>query len=279
MDPALLDVLLLTGLVLDTVQVAVLSHMLLDLRHEVVALLVVDLAPPTKVVEAIVAVLQLATILDTAHTAHLVHKVDRHIADVDDAAVGTQHTAGLGNNGSRVGVVKHPGVGAVLLHVVENLDDATDGAHAVGDAAGAAGLLANAAVLEGDLLVELTHGVQANADVGKDKVGTGESGLGIGGVVELNLGSVLVEVDFAGLGHGLLALGVVVVERHLVDREAVALFEQHQGDTRSEGGAAAGNGHGIVLLGHDVLLILAANSIRPRTRPCAVWNCYLRVDI
>ena len=127
--------------------------------------------------------------------------------------------------------------------------------------------MANAAVLERNLLVELTHGVQADADVSKYEVSTGKSGFGVGGVVELNLGSVLVEVDLAGLCHDLLALGVVVVEGHLVDREAVALLKQHQGNARSEGRATAGNGHGIVFLGHDVLLILAACSIRPRTRP------------
>ena len=267
MNPALLDVLLLTGLVLNAVQVAVLCHVLLDLRHEVVTLLVVDLAPPTKVVEAVVAVLQLATILDAAHTAHLIHEVDRHVADVDDAAVGAQHAASLGDDGRGVGVVEHPGVGAVLLHVVEDLDDTTDGAHAVGDTAGTAGLLANAAVLERNLLVELTHGVQADADVSKHEVGPGECGLGVGGVAKLNLGGVLVEIDLAGLCHDLLALGVVVVEGHLVDREAVTLLKQHQSDARGEGRATAGNGHGIVFLGHDVLLILAACSIHPRTRP------------
>lgn len=218
-------------------------------------------------VEAVVAILQLATILDAAHTAHLIHKVDRHVADVDDTAVGAQHAAGLGDDGRGVGVVEHPGVGAVLLHVVEDLDDTTDGAHAVGDTAGTAGLLTNAAVLEGDLLVELAHSVETHADVSENEVSTGKSGLGIGGVAELNLGSVLVEVDLAGLGNDLLALGVVVIEGHLVDREAIALLKQHQGDARSKGGATAGNGHGIVFLGHDVLLILAACSIHPRTRP------------
>ena len=78
--------------------------------------------------------------------------------------------------------------------------------------------MANAAVLERNLLVELTHGVQADADVSKDEIGPGECGLGVGGVAKLNLGGVLVEVDLAGLGHGLLALGVIVVEGHLVDR-------------------------------------------------------------
>ena len=218
-------------------------------------------------VEAVVAVLQLATVLDAAHTAHLIHEVDRHVADVDDAAVGAQHAAGFGDDGRGVGVVEHPGVGAVLLHVVQDLDDTADGAHTVGDAASAAGLLTNAAVLEGDLLVELAHSVETHADVSKDEVGPGECGLGVGGVVELNLGSVLMEVGLAGLGHGLLALGVVVVEGHLVDREAVALLKQHQGNARCEGRATAGNGHGIVFLGHDVLLILAACSIHPRTRP------------
>ena len=62
-------------------------------------------------------------------------------------------------------------------------------------------------------------------------------------------------------------IGVVVVEGHLVDREAVAFLKQHQSDARGEGRATAGNGHGIVFLGHDVLLILAACSIHPRTRP------------
>ena len=242
--------LLLALLVADAVEVAVLGHVLLDLGHKVVAVLIVDLGEPAVVVQAVVAVLQLATVLDAAHDGHLVHEVDRHVADVDDLAVRAQHAAGLGHDGGRVGVVEHPCVGAPLLHVVEDLDDAADGAHAVGDAAGAAGLLAEHAVLQRNLLVLLAHGVLADADVGEHEVDAGESGLGVGRVVELDLGGVLAEVDLAGLCHDLLALGVVVIEGDLVHREAVVLLEKHEGDARREGGAATGNSHRIGLLGH-----------------------------
>lgn len=224
--------------------------MLLDFGHEVVALLVKDLGEPAVVVQAVVAVLQVAVILKTAHDGHLVHEVDGHVADVDDLGVRAQHAAGLGHDCGRVGVIEHPGVGRVLLHVVEDLDDAADGTHAVGDAAGAAGLLAHASVLQRDLLVELTHGVQAHTDVGEDEVDAGECLHWVGGVGEVELRRILLEVDLAGLGHDLLALGVVVVEDDLVHGEAIVLLEEHQRDAGGEGGAAAGDGYCVAGLCH-----------------------------
>ena len=83
------------------------------------------------------------------------------------------------------------------------------------DAARAAGLLANAAVLQRNLLVQLAHGVLTHADVREDEVDAGEGLLGVGGVGEVELRCVLLEVDLAGLGNDLLALGVVVVEDDL----------------------------------------------------------------
>ena len=128
------------------------------------------------------------------------------------------------------------------------------------------------AVLQRDLLVLLAHGVLADADVGEHEVDAGEGGLGIGGVVELDLGGVLAEVDLAGLGHDLLALGVVVVEGDLVNREAVMLLEQHQSDARREGGTAAGNSNCIRLLGHDESVLLVPGRKVQEKRAAATGN-------
>ena len=79
--------------------------------------------------------------------------------------------------------------------------------------------------------------------MGEDEVDAGEGLLGVGGVGEIELGSVFLKVDFAGLGYDLLALRVVVIEDDLVYGEAIMLFEQHEGDARGERGATAGDGY------------------------------------
>lgn len=100
------------------------------------------------------------------------------------------------------------------------------------------------------IFVQLAHGVLTHADVREDEVDAGEGLLGVGGVGEVELRCVLLEVDLAGLGNDLLALGVVVVEDDLVHRETVVLFEQHEGDARGEGGTAAGDGYCVAGLSH-----------------------------
>ena len=165
---------------------------------------------------------------------------DGHVADVDDARVGAQHAAGLGDDGSWVGVVEDPVVLlGVLLNVVDELDHREDGAHAVGEAAAAAGLLANAAVAQRDLLVLLAHRVAAHAHLRKDEGGVGE-GLGlVGGHRELDVqAKVLVEDPVNEHADLALALLVDVVEANLVDLELVGAQGDGLDDARGERGAA-----------------------------------------
>ena len=57
-----------------------------------------------------------------------------------------QAARGFRDNRRRVGVVQHPRIRGVLLHVIHQLQHAADRAHTVGDPARSAGLLAQHAV-------------------------------------------------------------------------------------------------------------------------------------
>lgn len=105
-------------------------------------------------------------------------------------------------------------------------------------------------MLERDLLVQLTHGIEAYTDVSQHEVDTGEGLLGISGVGKVQVWSVLLEVDLTGLGYDLLALSVVVIKDHAVYRKTIVLLQKHQGDARGEGGAAASDGYGVAFLSH-----------------------------
>ncbi len=127
-----------------------LLDVLAQLREHLLAL-VADRGEPTKVVEAKVIVLDIL-LVDIERGANHVDNRDRHVADVDDASVGTQHTAALGDDGGRVGVVENPVILlGILLNVIDQLDHGEDGAHAVGKAAATASLLTHAAVTQWNL--------------------------------------------------------------------------------------------------------------------------------
>ena len=190
----------------------------------------------------------------------LVHDADRHVADVDDALVTGEDALGrLGDDRRGVGVVEDPGLGRVLADVLDDVADGRDGAHAVGEAAGAAGLLADAAVLEGDVLVGGAHREAAGANLHEGEVDAGERGLGIGGVHDLALRVVLAHEDAAVLADLGVALILVVVQDDLGQREAVLLGDEHLEDAGGVTGTAADDGDDKLLFAHGL------------TSPCKFW--------
>ena len=239
----------------DAVGKAVGRHVLSDFRHQVPAFFIVDLVPPAEVVEAVVPHLHFLAGFQADHAGHLFFQVDGHVADVQDLGVRAQTAGGFRHDGRGVGVVEHPGIGGIFFHVVQDFQNTADGAHAVGDAAGAAGFLAQHAVFKRNLFILFPHGVLADADMGEDEVDAGEGCFGIGGVGKFHFRRVFPEVNLTGLGDDGLAFGVVVVEGDLADREAVHFFQKHEGDARCEGAAAACDGYCEFILTHCMFLL------------------------
>ena len=239
-----------TGVALDVLEVvAVLPDVVADLRHEILArLLVLDARPPTEVVEAEVFPLDVMQRLAARDLRHLALDVDRHVADVEDAGVRAEAARCLCNDGRRVRVVEHPGVRRIFLHIVDDLDDAADGAHAVGDAARAAGLLAEHAVLQRNLLILRAHLVLADADMREHEVDVRERRLRIRRREELTLA----DDDLASVRDNLLALGVVVIELDLAQRETILVREEHHDNARRERAAAARDDDGEFLVLHVI---------------------------
>ena len=174
------------------------------------------------------------------------------------------------HDGGRVGVVEHPAVGRVLLHVVDVLEHAGDGAHAVGDAARAAGLLAHDAVLQRNLLVEHAHGELTHADVRQAEVHVGVGRLGIGRGDELDRGILLMNEDLAGGGQLALALAIVVVHLDGAQRQTIEIVQQHEDNLGGVGAAAAGDDDGELLLVRHVTSFRSKNVLsggKPAGRP------------
>ena len=213
-------------------------------------LLIQDLGEPAIVVQTKVAGLQIVNGLaqDLCVDAH---NADGHIADVDDAVVTGEDTlGGFSHDGSGVGVVQHPSLGSVLTDVTDDVAHGGDGAHAVGKAAGAAGLLADAVVLQSNLLIHFTHLQTTGTDLHKCKVNTGESHLRIGGFYDLALGIVLPHQDLAVAGNLALTLGLVIVEGDLLDGEALLLTHQHLEDAGGVAGTCTNDTDSKLLVIH-----------------------------
>ena len=111
-----------------------------------VAVVVLDGGPPAEVIETEVAHGHFLAVVKAQDLCNVVFHTDRHIADVNDSRIRLKASARLRHDGRRVGVVQHPAVRRVFLHVLDVFQNARNGAHAVSDSAWAAGFLADYAV-------------------------------------------------------------------------------------------------------------------------------------
>ena len=251
----------------------VVHDVLSQLRHDVLAV-VLDGGEPAEVVQSEVIVDDLLLVFDAHGGGHHVDDGDGHVADVDDPGVGPQAATGLGDDGGRVGVVEDPVVGpGVLGGIVNDLDHGENGPHAVGHAAGTAGLLPHTAVAEGDLLVLLPHGVLAHPHLGEDEGGAGVGGLHIGGDRELDVAfQILVKDPVHQDPHLVLTLLVDVEQADLVHLQLLPAQGDGLDDAGGKGAAASNNGndHGDAFLSVNFLgqlIFRQPNPSSPEPRP------------
>ena len=126
--------------------VSLFRHVTLQRRHQIVTGFIGDTGPPAEMVQAIVADVQRLARRQAEDVGKQPLDSHRHIADVDDARVGSQATGGFRDDGRRIGIVEHPGVRSVLLHIIDQLQHPGNGAHAVGNPTRTAGLLSRHAI-------------------------------------------------------------------------------------------------------------------------------------
>ena len=111
---------------------------------------------------------------------------DGHIADAQRLGVRIGAVDGLRDHGLGVAVIEDPGVWADLLRLAHDLQDRRDAAQREGESAKAAGLLAQDAVAQRDLLVLLALLVAARADLDEQKVRAAERRLDLGRIRDLH---------------------------------------------------------------------------------------------
>ena len=207
--------------------------------------MVLDGGEPAEVVQAKVIVDDLLLVLDAHGSCHHVNDGDGHIADVDDPCLRAQLAAGLGYDGGGVGVVQDPVVLlGILFHIIDQLDHGEDGAHTVGHAAGAAGLLTYAAVAQRNLLVLLPHGVLAHAHLSEDERSIGIGGFRIGGDSQLDVAlQVLMQNPVHNHSNLILPLLVNIKQTNLIHFQFLPAKRDGLDDTGGKGAAAANNGN------------------------------------
>ena len=135
----------------------------------------------------------------------------------------TQAARRFRHNRRRVGVVQHPRVRGVLLHIIHQFQYAADGAHAVRDPTRAAGFLTQHTVTQRNFLVFFAHRVFAHADVRHHEIHIGKRRFWIGGVTKLNLRCLFLKDNFARLGDGFLTCAIVVIKLQGTQRETVTV--------------------------------------------------------
>src|SRR5699024_9684748 len=121
---------------------------------------------------------------------------------------------------------------------VDELEHPRDGAHAVGDAAGAAGLLPDDTMPEWNLFILLPHRVFADPDMGHDEIDIREGFLRVRTGRKSHLWSALFQYNAACIGNCLLTLFIVVIKLDGIARELIKIVKQHEDDSRCEGAPA-----------------------------------------
>ena len=221
--------------------VTLLRHVTLQRRHQVVTGFIGDAGPPAKMIQAVVTDVQCLAGRQTEDVGKQPLDGHRHIADVDNARVGTQATGRFRDDGRRVGVVEHPRPRGVLLHIIDQLQYAGNRAHTVGDPPRPTGFLARHAIFQRDLLILFPHLIQANANMRHHKINVGEGRLRIGGIAEFYLREAFRHQNGAGVANGLLTLVMVIVQTDLPQGKARHIFQQHHDNPWRIGTPAAGN--------------------------------------
>ena len=81
--------------------ISVLPHVFFQGRHQVIAFFILDPAPPSKMVQAVITDIQLLLRYskDPCHTGH---NAERHITDIDDSCIGLKLSCSLRHNSRRI---------------------------------------------------------------------------------------------------------------------------------------------------------------------------------
>ena len=212
--------------------------MLFELVRNVDALAAYAGIPP-KVIEAKVVDFNVVEFA-AQNLRHAGFNLYRHIADVENASVWTQLVHRLGYDGSGVRVVDDPVVLAgVLLAEIDKLAHGEDGPHAIGHATCSAGLLADYAMAQADLLILDTHLEPAHAHLRHNKVRICKRLFGVDGYMQGDLGGKVIDNCLNHHSDRVLAFLVDVIEPKLTNPQFVLLINQVFDDTGGIGAAAA----------------------------------------
>ena len=192
--------------------VAVLPHMLFQTGHQIVSCLIMNLRPPSKVIQSKIPHIHLFSGFQTQYSRHVIFQFNRHIADIDNFGIGAQPSGRFSHNRRRVRVVQHPGIRRIFLHIVQILQNSTNRTHAVSDTARATGFLSNHIVFQRNLLIQLAHSVFSYTNLRHGKVDICIRLLRIGGCQEFNIRCFRVDNNFTCSGNYFLALRIIVIK-------------------------------------------------------------------
>lgn len=163
-------------------------------------------------------------------------EADRHVAQADRLVPGLEQ--GPGDDADRIGEVDDPGVRVGAAHPLGDVQHDGHGPQRLGEAAGAGGLLADAAALQRPGLVLVPRGLSADAQLEEDGVGAGHARVQVGGGGDLP-GVVLLGEDPPGQAADQFEpVGRRVDEHQLLDRQRVPQPGEAVDQFRGVGGPA-----------------------------------------
>ena len=202
-----------------------LFDMLLDCRHQVIAVFISDICPPAEVVQTIVAYGKFFARFHSKNFRHAMFDTYRHVANVDDFAVRTQFARRFGYNRCRIGVVQHPCVRRILLHVIHQLQHASNRTHAVCNPAWPTSFLADDTVFQRNFFIFFTHRIFSDADMGHHEIDIRKGSFRISGRNKSDFRRTFFQDNFARIRDLLLSLRVIVIEFDLSDRKNLQIFQ------------------------------------------------------
>ena len=168
--------------------------------------------------------------------------MDGHVAQ-PDGPVPVVHQ-GLGDDADGIGEVDHPGAGGGPFRgLLGDLEDEGDGAQGLGQPAGAGGLLAEAAVADGQGLVGVAGRLPSDPELDDDEVGTVDGPVPIVGGDQLPGPAPLAQDPTGQATDRLQPVRVRVEQDQLVDDQPVLVAAQAVDELRRVRAPAADDGH------------------------------------
>ena len=189
-----------------------------------VSVLILDGCPPAEVVQSEIPDIHIFSVLKAQNFGKALFHADWHIADVDHSGIRAESSACFCYDGSRIGIVQHPAVRRIFLHIINILQNSCNGAHSICNASRPAGFLSHNTVFQRNLFIQLTHCEFSYTYMCQAKIYIRIRRLRVGRRQIFNRRIFFLHDNLTSLCHLVLAVFIIIIQLDRTQRELIKII-------------------------------------------------------